>query len=212
LAFGFAIPFTHTGLLTSYTFSPQFKATLGVVNGWDNVIDSNDGKSVTGSLAFTPVDQFAFSLNGIYGAEQPNHGNSKRGVIDAIATIKPIDNLAVILNYDYGNESDIVPGTEEWQAFSGIVSYDMPDVLALPIGFAVRGEFFDDSDGTRIGTGTGYQNDWEATATFKVVLAEGLMARAEYRYDKAKHDTFLRNVGGLQQDQQTVAGELSYVF
>jgi hypothetical protein len=212
LAFGFAIPFTHTGLLTSYTFSPQFKATLGAVNGWDNVIDSNDGKSVTGSLAFTPVDQFAFSLNGIYGAEQPNRGGSKRGVIDAIATIKPIDNFAVILNYDYGNESKLTPDTTEWQAFSGILTYDLPDVLALPIGFALRGEFFDDADGTRIGTGTGYQNDWEVTGTFKVVLAEGLMARAEYRYDKAKHPAFLRNVGGLQQDQQTVSAELSYVF
>ena len=214
LAFGFAIPFTHTGLLTSYTFSPQFKATLGAVNGWDNVIDSNDGKSVTGSLAFTPVDQFAFSLNGIYGAEQPNRGDSKRGVIDAIATIKPIDNFAIILNYDYGNETDVPTKsqTAEWNAFSGIVTYDMPDLLALPIGFALRGEFFDDSDGTRLGTGTGYQNDWEVTATFKVVLAEGLMARAEYRYDNAKHPTFLRNVGGLQDQQQTVAAELSYVF
>ncbi len=212
LAFGFAIPFTHTGLLTSYTFAPEFKATLGVVNGWDNVIDSNDGKSVTGSLAFTPVDQFSFALNGIYGAEQPNRGNSKRGVIDAIATIKPVDNLAFILNYDYGNESDIVPGTAEWQAFSGIVSYDIPDALQVPIGFALRGEFFDDSDGVRIGDGTGYQNDWEVTGTFKVVLAEGLMARAEYRYDNAKHPTFLRNVGGVQKEQQTVAAELSYVF
>jgi len=211
LAFGFAIPFTHTGLLTSYTFSPQFKAILGVVNGWDNVIDSNDGKSVTGSLAFTPVDQFSMSLNGIYGAEEPHRGDSKRGVIDFIATIKPVDNLAFILNYDYGNETDIVPGTEQWQAFSGIVTYDIPDALQVPIGFALRGEYFDDSNGVRLGN-TGYQNDWEVTATFKVVLAEGLMARAEYRYDNAKHPTFLRNVGGLQDQQQTVAAELSYVF
>jgi len=182
------------------------------VNGWDNVIDSNDGKSVLGSLAFNPNDMFNFSLNGIYGAEQPNRGDSKRGVIDAIATIKPVDNLAFILNYDYGNESHIVPGTAEWQAFSGIVSYDIPDALQVPIGFALRGEFFDDSNGVRLSDGTGYQNDWEVTATFKVVLAEGLMARAEYRYDNAKHPTFLRNVGGLQDQQQTIAAELSYVF
>jgi len=214
LAYTFAIPITHTGVLMSYAFTPEFKLILGGVNGWDNVIDSNDGKSAIGSIAFNPNDMFAFSVNGIYGAEQPNRGDSKRGVIDVIATIKPVDNLAFILNYDYGNESHIPTKSEtaEWNAFSGIVTYDIPDALALPIGFALRGEFFDDSDGTRIGTGTGYQNDWEATATFKVVLAEGLMARAEYRYDKAKHDTFLRNVGGLQQDQQTVAGELSYVF
>ena len=41
---------------------------------------------------------------------------------------------------------------------------------------------------------------------------EGLMARAEYRYDNARRPVFLRNVGGVQNDQQTVAAELSYVF
>src|SRR5438477_8832900 len=225
LAFSFSIPFTHTGLLMSYAFAPQFKATLGVVNGWDNVIDSNDGKTVTGSLAFAPADQFSFALNGLYGAEQPSRGDSKRGIIDVVATIKPVDNLTLSLNYDYGNETDLGPPalngvlskgntTEEWQAFSGVVAYDLPDVLAVPIGFAVRGEYFDDSNGTRLPGATfgRDQNTWEVTSTFKVVLAEGLMARAEYRYDKAKDPVFLRNVGGVQKDQQTLAAELSYVF
>ncbi|TMA77782.1 MAG: porin [Deltaproteobacteria bacterium] len=225
LAFSFSIPFTHTGLLMSYAFAPQFKATLGVVNGWDNVIDSNDGKTVTGSLAFAPADQFSFALNGLYGAEQPSRGDSKRGIIDVVATIKPVDNLTLSLNYDYGNETDLGPPalngvlskgntTEAWQAFSGVVAYDLPDVLAVPIGFAVRGEYFDDSNGTRLPGATfgRDQNTWEVTSTFKVVLAEGLMARAEYRYDKAKDPVFLRNVGGVQKDQQTLAAELSYVF
>ncbi len=224
LAFTFGIPLTHTGLLMSYAFSPQVKLTGGVVNGWDNVIDSNDGKTFMGSLAIAPVDQFSLALNGIYGAEQPNRGDSKRGVVDVVATIKPVENLMFSLNYDYGNESDLGPPglngiltkgntTEEWQAFSGIAAFDLPDALMVPIGFALRGEFFDDSDSTRLGGNFGQnQQDWEVTATFKVVLAEGLMARAEYRYDNAKHPTFLRNVGGVQDEQQTVAAELSYVF
>src|SRR6185369_15550121 len=131
LAFGFAIPFTHTGLLMSYAISPQVKITGGVVNGWDNVIDSNDGKTFTGSVAITPVDQFSLALNGLYGAEQPNRGDSKRAVFDAVATIKPVENLMFSLNYDYGNETDLGPpgtdglftkgnNTAEWHAFSGI--------------------------------------------------------------------------------------------
>jgi hypothetical protein len=62
---------------------------MGIVNGWDNVVDSNDGKTFLGSLAITPVEQFALLLNGIYGAEQPDRGDSKRGVFDAVATVKP---------------------------------------------------------------------------------------------------------------------------
>ena len=221
LAFSWAIPFTHTGATASYAFGSQASLMLGVVNGWDNVIDSNDGKSFLGSLAITPVDQFALLLNGMYGAEQPDRGDSKRGLFDAVATIKPVDNFAIILNYDYGNESDLgVGGDAEWNAFSGIISVDVPEVLPVPIGFALRGEYFDDSDGTRLptpgGAGFGdYQNAWEITTTFKVVLAEGLMFRTEYRYDAAENSLYEKRLVGdddTRDDQHTVAAELSYVF
>jgi hypothetical protein len=225
LAFSWAIPFTHTGLMTTYTISPQVTVAGGLVNGWDNVIDSNDGKSFMGNVTITPVDQFSLALQGMYGAEQPNRGDSKRGLIDAVATVKPVENLTFSLNYDYGNETDLgAPGldgiftkgntTAEWHAFSGIVAYDLPDVFVLPVGFAVRGEYFDDSDSTRLPGGIFGQDqqDWEVTTTAKIVLAEGLMARVEYRYDDAKHAVFLRNVGGVQDDQHTIGAELSYVF
>jgi hypothetical protein len=222
LAFTFAIPLTHTGATASYAFGSQVSLMMGIVNGWDNVVDSNDGKTFLGSLAITPIEQFALVLNGIYGAEQPNRGDSKRGVFDAVATVKPIDNFAIILNYDYGNESDlhVGDGNAEWNAFSGILSYDLVDVLPVPIGFALRGEYFDDSDGTRLPTpgGAGFGNDqnaMEVTGTFKVVLAEGLMFRTEYRYDKAHNSLYEKKpVGGddTRDDQQTIAAELSYVF
>jgi hypothetical protein len=221
LQYTFAIPIGHTGALASYAISEMASVTLGIVNGWDNVVDSNDGKSVTGNFTITPVEQFALSINGIYGAEQPDRGDSKRGVADIIATIKPVENFAIILNYDYGNESDLeVGGHEEWNAFSGILAYDLPDVFAVPVGFALRGEYFDDSDGTRLPTpsGDGYgdsQTAWEVTTTLKVVLAEGLMFRTEYRYDSAKNELFEKDPVGAddtQDDQHTIAAELSYVF
>jgi hypothetical protein len=222
LAFSWAIPFTHTGATASYAFGTQASVMLGIVNGWDNVVDSNDGKSALASVAITPVDQFSLLLNGIYGAEQADHGDSKRGLVDVVATIKPVDNFAVILNYDYGNESDLHTGDEhvEWNAFSGILAYDIPDLLAVPIGFALRGEYFDDSDGTRLPTPGGdgfghYQNAWEVTTTFKVVLAEGLMFRTEYRYDAAKNSLFEKHLVGTddtQDDQHTIAANLTYVF
>ena len=221
LAFSWAIPFTHTGVLASYAFSPMASLTLGAVNGWDNVVDSNDGKSVTGSFALTPVEQFSLLINGIYGAEQADRGDSKRGVIDVVATVKPVENVALILNYDYGNETDLgVGGVAEWNAFAGIVSVDVPDVLPVPMGFALRGEYFDDSDGTRLPTPSGagfgnFQNAWEVTSTFKLVLAEGLMFRTEYRYDAAKNSLFEKHLVGTdntQDDQHTIAADLTYVF
>ncbi len=221
LAFSWAIPFTHTGATASYAFGTQASVMLGIVNGWDNVVDSNDGKTALASVAITPADQFSLLLNGSYGPEQPDNGDSKRGLVDVVATIKPIDNFAVILNYDYGNETDLhVGGNAEWNAFSGILSYDLLDVLPVPIGFALRGEFFDDRNGVRLptpgGAGFGnYQNAWEVTGTFKVVLAEGLMFRTEYRYDAGKNSIFEKHLVGTddtQNDQNTIAADLTYVF
>ena len=221
LAFAWAIPFTHTGATASYAFGSMASVMLGVVNGWDNVVDSNDGKTGLASVALTPVEQFSLLLNGSYGAEQPDRGDSKRALADVVATIKPVENFAIILNYDYGNESDLgVGGNAEWNAFSGILSVDVPEVLPVPIGFALRGEYFDDSDGVRLptpgGAGFGsYQNAWEVTGTFKVVLAEGLMFRTEYRYDASHHSIFEKHLIGdddTRSDQHTIAGELSYVF
>jgi len=221
LAFTFAIPLTHVGATASYAFGSQASVMLGIVNGWDNVVDSNDGKTAIASVGITPVEQFSLAINGLYGCEQPNNGDSKRGVADIVATIKPIDNLAFILNYDYGNETDLhVGGNEEWNAFSGIVAYDLVDALPVPIGLALRGEFFDDRNGTRLPTpgnaGFGdYQNAWEVTTTFKVVLAEGLMFRTEYRYDAAKNSLFAKRLTGqddTQNDQHTIAANLTYTF
>jgi hypothetical protein len=223
LAFTWAIPLTHTGVMTSYAISEQASVTLGIVNGWDNVVDSNDGKSVHAGVTITPVEQFSLAITGMYGAEQPDNGYSKRGLADVVATIKPIDDFVITLNYDYGNESGLgIGGNEQWNAFSGILAYDIPELLVVPIGFALRGEYFDDSDGTRLqpqlqsgDAGYGqYQNAWEVTGTFKVVLAKGLMFRTEYRYDSAKKNLYDDDHSGddFRDSQQTIAGELSYVF
>ena len=224
LAFTFALPLTHTGVLSSYKCSDVFSLTMGVVNGWDTVIDSNDGKTFLGNLTLSPVPEFTLALNGIYGAEQADRSGSKRGVADVVATIKPVENLTLSLNYDFGSESDILDGndTAYWNALSGIIAYDMPDLFVVPVGFALRGEIFDDSDGTRLAPpGGGYQQAWEVTATGKIMLAEGLMFRTEYRYDSARHDQYERRLVGdevegegfnFRDDQHTIAAELSYVF
>ena len=44
-SFGYAIPFTHTGLKAAYAFSDQLTAMLMLVNGWDNAKDNNSSKS-----------------------------------------------------------------------------------------------------------------------------------------------------------------------
>ena len=71
LLFGYAIPFTHTGIRAGYQLTDSLAGYLGINNGWDNVKDNNRGKSVEASLGWTASDKLSFCLAGMYGRNRP---------------------------------------------------------------------------------------------------------------------------------------------
>jgi putative OmpL-like beta-barrel porin-2 len=125
LNFGFAIPFTHTGIRAQYQFNDYVGATVGVNNGWDDISDNNDGKTIEGELALNNKDKsLALALNGIWGAEQVNRGSSKRLAIDPIITYKPsfFANTTLIGEYTYGHETgpvSVFPATTSYPDLCG---------------------------------------------------------------------------------------------
>ena len=217
--FGFGIPFTHTGLRGQYAFNDKIGLTLGVNNGWDDLSDNNDGQTVEGEISLTPNSNISVLINGIYGPEQVNHGNSKRWAIDPVATWKtPIKGLQLIGEYLYAQETapvSIVPAVTStgnyitllppnptnpgvfqlnrqatWTGAAGYIVYDLTD----NIEFATRGEWFRDSDGARTGL---RQTLGEVTETvnYKVPAVTGLLARFEYRHDESNQKPFFSNDG-----------------
>jgi hypothetical protein len=219
--FGFAIPFTHTGLLLSYPLTDYMSLTAGVVNGWDNVIDSNKGKTFLGNLTLTPFDSLTWAFNGTFGPEQADRGGSKRGVFDTILTYTLNDNVIFVLNYDRGSESDIAPdgGDALWQGVAGYVNIGgalfNPDWE--PFSLTQRAEWFADEEGVRTGRA---QDLWEVTTTLKWKLSESLQARLEYRHDESNRKVFSQKRFRIEDEsitrflhgQDTLAAELAYLF
>jgi hypothetical protein len=234
ILFGFAIPFTHTGLMGTYAFTDQLSLSLGIVNGWDNVVDNNDGKSVHGMLTYAPSSAFSIAISGIYGPEQSTHsvtdnlgnvlvvhaGRSKRFLQTTVITAKPTDQLTLILDYDYGNESDVVPRngllrTAQWQGAAGYIIYAFTDNLSG----ALRAEIFDDMDGMRTlaaginGFGAGNQAtyyEFTPTLTYKVI--DGLFWRNEYRHDESDSKKVFPRENLFVRGQDTLATEIVYTF
>lgn len=215
--FGFGIPFTHTGLRAQYTYNDKIAGTLGVNNGWDDVSDNNDGQTIEAQLALTPTPNLGFTVTGNYGPDQVNHGNSKRWVIDPIATWHtPVKGLQLIGEFMHAQESNPVStipyvtssgnsmnnfpagpnGTVtithnvQWQGAAGYIVYDWNDNIEL----ATRGEWFEDADGARTGL---RQTLGEITQTlsYKVPGVSGLLARLEYRHDMSNQRPFYTNDG-----------------
>lgn len=65
-------PFFHTGLRADISVSSVLGFKLLAVNGWNNTIDNNRGKSFGGQLGLTPSDRYSFYVGWMGGPEQSN--------------------------------------------------------------------------------------------------------------------------------------------
>ncbi len=193
--FNYAIPFTHTGLKMSYTFSDMLSVSLFAVNGWDNSTDNNSGKSYGASVSLT-TGKVAQIFNVLAGPEKTMNDQDKRTLFDYVNTVTVTDKLSLILNGDYAREqNDVATGAAIWGGAAGIVKYVFTDTVSA----AVRGEYFSDRDGVRTGTA---QHLKEYTASVDYKLPGGLILRPEYRYDKSDKFSFDNNT---KDKQHTVA-------
>ncbi len=230
--FGFAIPFTHTGVRATYAWTKWLSTTLGVDNGWDVVKDNNQGKTIETEVVLTPNDKMSLTTNYMVGPEQPSaSGVASRGsnshnrqLIDMVASYQPIEPLQLKANFDYGFEQKGVGigKNASWVGLAGYARYALTNWWAL----ATRAEWFHDADGVRtafrpVGTfGTGSINGisgldlklWEMTFTNEFKINPHLIGRLEYRHDQASEKVFRRGDVGLRPYQDTIGVEFIAPF
>jgi Putative beta-barrel porin-2, OmpL-like. bbp2 len=213
--FNFAIPLRHLGVLFSYPILKILTISAGPVTGWDNPRDNNGQPSVLGGISFTPVEMFSLASNVIHGPEQFHNSGNKRFTMSHVATIKPFDPLALIVEYTYGEEEDAsLGGTRDakWQGLAGIVSYGWTDRFTT----ALRGEFFHDRDGARLGgnfTGTHARvNVAELTVTGSYKFTKMLLGRIEARQDWSDERFFKKGATRADKHQTTLAAQLIYTY
>lgn len=211
--FGFAIPFTHTGLYATYPFNDVFSASLGVVNGWDTITDNNKAKTILWQFAFDPSETLSFSLQGTMGPDADAsvgvNGNDSDwlALVDFVLNWQPIEKFTLQLNFDWANQQDFGSKSTDWWGAALLAHYDFNDLF----GLTVRGEMFDDNAGFRFGGGTDH-NLYEGTFTGHFYLTEGFEARLEFRHDQSDRDFFAKSDGTLRKFQDTVSAELLYKF
>jgi hypothetical protein len=217
--FGFAIPFTHTGVTAKYSFNENLWVSGGVVRGWDQATeDNNDDPSYLATVGYTWARGDANPINivasMITGPEQTDTNGNWRTLFDLIVTHQLSDQLTLGLNADYAYEEDAQLTDEgaptgaqaQWYGVAGYASYKVSDMFTVN----GRAEWFNDKDNVR-GLGT---NVYEATLGVAIKpfasheLGSNLIFRPEVRYDYAQEGIF----DGGQEDQVTVAADLIFTF
>src|SRR5262249_7247153 len=201
-------PFTHTGVLLTYPITDKLSVSGGPVTGWDEVTDANHGWTGLGNITYVVNDQVTLAGNGVWGPEQPTNTGNKRGVGALVATIKRVDKFTLLLNYDYGHEEGALAGNKsaQWQGFAAVGNYDLTDRWSA----ALRGEWFEDTNGTRTGT---RQVLWEATVSAKYLVTQHFNTRFEYRHDESNKDhIFAAGSDKAPSGQDVILVDFTYLF
>lgn len=229
ILFGYAIPFTHTGIRATYE-TGIFSAAVGVNNGWDQWDDDNDAKTIEAQLGLAGGNdtmEASLYVTGYFGKENDDFGNDEwRELITAVGSLS-IGNFSFYVDADFGWQDEIefeedVFGDAFWWGIAGYIVWDVHPAITL----ALRAEYFDDDDGFRNPAGTdagalGTQY-FEITPTiafkpFKGMHNESMTNyldnfefRVEYRYDWAEDDVFEDEGGTLTDNQSTIMAQALY--
>ncbi len=207
--FGYAIPFTHTGVMATYTLSPQFSIMGGISRGWDTSLeDDNDTIDTLGQFVWTIDDRATFYVNLVTGPDQPGDNDNWRTVVDLIYTRKLSKELSMAVNGDYGYQTNANGGSDaQWYGTAGYLTYTINDQFST----TGRLEWFNDQDGYR-GLGT---NVYEATLGLAIkpfaadAIGQNLVIRPEVRFDYADDRTF---DGGTDRTQATFGIDAFFTF
>jgi len=213
LLFTYAIPYYHFGMRAKYAFNDKYSLTGFFVNGWNNVVDNNTGKTYGMSFGWNPNKKFGVTQTYMAGPEQANN-SFWRQLNDTVITYSPNSKLSFILNGDYGRGDRFITNTETntlsppvfWTGVAGYVKYSFSDKSA----FATRYEYYDDHNGFTTGTFVPTHIN-EFTTTLERVIAHHVISRLEFRRDISNQPDFLKGSTPVK-DQNTITAGLVYTF
>jgi hypothetical protein len=140
LLFYYAIPYYHMGARAKYTFNDKWSVTGFAMNGWNNVVATNTGKtgglsigwnpnkklSITETYLAGPLDRFGTGDNGPW-----NH------LSDTVVTYNPNAKLSLMANIDYDFDTGAL-GKGKSGDYAGIAAYAK---YALTPAVAVAGRY-----------------------------------------------------------------------
>jgi len=206
LLFTYAIPFYHFGLRAKYVFNDKYQVSAYLVNGWNNIVDNNTGK--TGGLQFGWNRNKKWSLVQTYmvGPEENNNNSNIRQLSDTVLTYSPAGKVSLMVNYDYGRGDRIKAFVNPvwWTGVAGYLKYQFNDKWA----YATRYEYYNDHFGFTTGTP---QHVNEITETFERKILGNLITRLEYRRDMSNRPSLFKDAMPVDQ-QDTVEVGLIYAF
>ena len=124
-------PYYEAGVRATWQATPTFAAQLHVINGWQNVSESNSDKAVAVRLDWQAQPTLALSYDAFLGNEQPDSLPARlRQFHEVIAHWTASEPLVVHVSLDVGREARAV-GSSDWWGGAVIARYTLSPTTAL---------------------------------------------------------------------------------
>jgi len=180
-----AIPFTHTGVRASYAATDAATIYGGVNNGWDQMTDTNRGKTIELGATLNPMKPLTITVSDYRGDETVGAITGVRNSFDAVANY--IVSSPLSLGVEILDVSQELGGTTaKYTGFAFYGTYTIKQQWRL----ALRAESFNDKNGFRFGTAPTGVKYTEGTATLAYLPSSNVELRGEVRTDRADTAVF----------------------
>jgi hypothetical protein len=178
----YAEPFTHTGVLLSYSLNSNFTLNAGSVAGWDNFDENLATWNFLGGLSWTD-DEATNAVSWSVISGNVDNGTSKNRTMYSLVVSHSFTNqLQYVFQHDFGYQQQAT-GTGNDAYWYGINQYMFYD-FTNTISGGIRGEWFRDNNGTRLNIGMP-GSYFALTAGVNWKPKDWLTLRPEVRYDWA---------------------------
>jgi hypothetical protein len=200
-------PYYSTGVRAVWQATSAVTLHLHLVNGWQNISETNEDKAVGLRVEYAPTGTVLFGYSGFVGDEQPDSlPNRLRLYNQAFARLGRADGAAVWLTLDFGSQS--VPDAD------GSTWYGLAAIGRLPVtgGVAItaRLERYADPDGVIVASpGTAGFETTGASLGLDVTLPKGLLWRTEARGFRGDEAIYPERDGGLSRNSAVVVTSLA---
>ena len=186
-------PYYETGAQLSHAFSEKLNAKLLLLNGWQNIHETNNAKSVAGGIYYD-TGKLSLSYTNYFGNEAPDSLASRFRFLNNF-NLKYIfnDRFSLGASADYGRQKLIGSSTVgNWYSAMVLGKYQL-----FPKSFVSgRVEYYSDRKQVIVFTGTsnGFQT-FSATLNYNYEPVPGFLYRVEARGYQAKDAVFLGKDG-----------------
>jgi hypothetical protein len=141
-------PYYEAGARFTYEVSPQLTLTGLVLNGWQNIRETNQGKALGTQIQWKPTDKLLINSSTFYGNEQPQDSLKRRRYFhNFYITYAATERLNLALVFDVGKQqSEGRRGYDTWHTGSAFVKYKLADKFSTTL----RGEYYNADRGVLI--------------------------------------------------------------